>query len=180
MEATMAKSNFRFKAVLSSVKGNLIHRAVFLPQDIVEALPAGRVRTKGTINGIPFALAPQYKKEGGRFFSINASLCRAAKIKEGDRVEVFFKLVDPDLVDIPEELEAVLEQDEKGKKVWESLTKGYQRSLIHYITSVKNVDSRINRSLELVEKAKLGLLASQKKKNGDSSSDKKQKPSKKK
>ena len=51
-------------------------------------------------------------------------------------------------------------------KAWEELTTGYQRSLIHYITSVKNVDSRIKRSIELLERAKAGLLAVQKRKRG--------------
>lgn len=153
--------SFKFTGRLSKMTNTLLHHAVFLPDDIVEVLPKGRLRTKGTINGIPFALAPQYKKEGGRFFSINASLCKAAKIKTGDKVEITFKLVDPDVVDMPEELEAVLAQDDKAMEVWSSFTKGYQRSLIHYVTSVKNVDSRISRSLELMEKAKAGLLGLQ-------------------
>src|SRR5688572_8161863 len=108
----MAKqgSVFRFRAGLVKIKGNLISTAVFLPPDIIKKLPEGRVRTKGTINGIPFALAPQYRKEGGRFFSVSASLRKAAKIREGDQVEIVFKLVDPLQVDMPEELAAVLAQ----------------------------------------------------------------------
>jgi uncharacterized protein YdeI (YjbR/CyaY-like superfamily) len=78
-------------------------------------------------------------------------------------VDVFFKLVDPDTLDIPEELEAVLEQDEAARNVWEKFTTGFQRSLIHYITSVKNVDSRIKRTIEILERAKAGLLHGQKK-----------------
>jgi bacteriocin resistance YdeI/OmpD-like protein/uncharacterized protein DUF1905 len=156
-------STFRFTSRLSSVKGSLIHSVVFLPKEIVDALPEGRVRTKGTLNGVPFALAPMYKKDGSRFFSVNAAIRKAARIKEGDKVEVIFKLVNPLKVDIPEELEAVLAQDDEAMKVWEEFTPGMQRSLILYITSVKNVDSRIKRALELVEKAKLGLLSSQKK-----------------
>lgn len=134
---------------------------IFLPEEIVEALPSGRLRAKGTINGVPFALAPQYKKDGRRFFSVNASLRRSAGIKEGDQVNVVFKLVDPGIVELPEELEVVLAQDDKAMEVWNSFTKGLQRSLVHYITSVKNVDSRIKRSLQMMEKAKLGLLQSQ-------------------
>lgn len=135
---------------------------LFLPEEIVEALPKGRLRTKGTMNGAPFSLAPQYKKDGSRFFSVSASLRRAAKIKVGDLVDVTFKLVDASVVDMPEELEAVLEQDEKAMKVWNTFTLGLQRGLIHYITSVKNVDSRIKRVLDIVERAKLGMLHAQK------------------
>jgi hypothetical protein len=164
MAKAKTSSTFRFTGRLSTIKGGLIHTVIYLPDEIIEQLPEGRLRTKGTINGIPFALAPQYQKEGGRYFTVNASLCRAAKVKAGSKAEVIFKLVDPDELDVPEELEAVLAQDPEAMKAWEKLTIGYQRSLIHYVTSVKNVDSRIKRSLELMEKAKFGQLAGAKKK----------------
>ncbi len=67
---------------------------------------------------------------------------------------------------MPEELEAVLEQDDAGMQAWKSLTPGLQRSLIHYITSVKNVDSRINRAMFLIEKAKTGAYSRKKKNDG--------------
>jgi hypothetical protein len=157
-----SKSSFSFSSRLGTIEGTLIHTVIYLPEDIVKELPEGRVRAKGTINGIPFALAPQYVKDGSRYFAVGAPLRKAIKIREGDPVKVIFKLVDPNIVDVPEELEAVLAQDDKAMKVWEGLTPGYQRSLIHYITSVKNVDSRIKRSLELMEKAKAGQLSTQK------------------
>lgn len=162
----MPKKEFHFKSILSPIKGTFLNTVIYLPKDIVVALPKGRVRTKGTINGAAFALAPQYKKDGSRYFSVSSALRKAAKIKEGDSVEVKFRLVDPKIVDIPEELEAVLEQDEEAKKVWDTFTLGMQRSLIHYVTSVKNVDSRIKRSLELMEKAKTRSLGVQKQKSG--------------
>jgi len=117
---------------------------------------------KGTFNGAPFALAVQHLRDGSRYFSVSAALRKAAGIKkEGDPVTVSFKIVDPDRLDIPEELEAVLLQDDLARKAWEKLTTGYQRSLIHYITSVKNVDSRIKRALDLLNRAKAGLLFGQ-------------------
>jgi hypothetical protein len=163
----MAKSKnttFRFSATLTPVKWLFMNTVIFLPKDIIEALPKGRVRTKGTMNGAPFALAPQSKKDRGKYFSVGAPLRKAAKIKAGDKVEVIFKLVDPDKVDIPEELEALLAQDDAARKVWDEFTPGMQRSLIIYVTSVKNVDSRIKRSIELMEKAKARQLGVQKKK----------------
>lgn len=155
-------TTFRFTAKLTPVKWLFMNTVIFLPEDVIDTLPNGRVRTKGTLNGAPFALAPQSKKEQGRYFSVSAPLRKAAKIKAGDKVEVIFKLVDPDAVDTPEELEAVLAQDEEARKVWDEFTPGMQRSLIIYITSVKNVDSRIKRSLELAEKAKARQLGFQK------------------
>lgn len=160
----MPKRDFHFRGKLSPFKGTFLNTVIYLPENIVKALPKGRVRTKGTINGAPFALAPQYKKDGSRFFSVSAALRKAAMIKEGDAVEVKFRLVDAETVDIPEEFEAVLEQDDEARNVWDTFTNGMQRSLIHYVTSVKNVDSRIKRSLELMEKAKTRSLSFQKSK----------------
>jgi len=161
------QKSFSFEARLSEIDAVLIKTAVFLPADVVARLPKGRVRVKGTFNGAPFALAVQNLKDGSRYFAVGAPLRKAAMIKVGDKVVVKFRIVDPDELDVPEELEAVLAQDDAGKKVWDDLTTGYQRSLIHYITSVKNVDSRIKRALDLVNRAKAGQLHVQKKSRGE-------------
>ena len=136
--------------------------AIFLPREIIRQLPKGRVRVEGTFNGAPFALAVLHRKDGSRYFSVSAPLRKVAGIKAGDPVVVLFKLVDPDKLEVPEELEAVLSQDDQAREAWDKLTTGYKRSLIYYVTSVKNVDSRINRSLDILNRAKAGLLHGQK------------------
>jgi hypothetical protein len=158
------KSSFEFTTTLADIKAVFMKTAIFLPGKIIVQLPESRVRVKGTMNGAPFAQAVQHLKDGSRYFSVSGSLRKAAGIKTGERVVVKFKLVDPDIVDMPEELDAVLEQDPLAMKAWCELTRGYQRGLIHYVTSVKNVDSRIKRSIELMERAKAGLLHGQKRK----------------
>lgn len=159
------KTSFRFQTTLSPIKGVFMKAAIFLPKEIVGALPEGRVRVKGTFNGAPFALAVQHQKNGARYFSVSAPLRKAAGIELGDPVRVLFKVVDPDKLEVPEELEAVLAQDETARKAWDKLTTGYRRSLIHYVTSVKNVDSRIRRSIDLLDRAKAGRLHGQKKRS---------------
>ena len=158
------KMTFRFESTLSEIDVVFLKTAIFLPEKVIHQLPKGRVRVKGTFNGIGFALAVQHLKDGARYFAVSAHLRKAARMKVGDKVDVYFKIVDPDKLDVPEELEAVLEQDDLALKAWEKLTPGYQRSLIHYITSVKNVDSRIKRAIDLLERAKAGLLHGQRKK----------------
>ena len=138
--------------------GNFTYSAAFLPKKIVDELPASRQRTKGTLNDIPFSLAIQYRKDGRSFFLFSRSLCKEADVHVGSTVKIAFALVDPAVVDLPEELEAVLAQDDDARKVWEQFTVGRRRSYTIYITSVKNVDSRIKRSLELAEKMKFGQL----------------------
>lgn len=158
------KVTFRFSATLSPIQGAFIKTAIFLPAHVVHGLPKGRIRVKGMIKDVTFALAVQHLRDGSRYFSVSAALRKAAAIALGDRFQVSFKVVDPDELDMPEELDAVLQQDDQARKVWEEFTTGYQRSLIHYVTSVKSVDSRIKRSLDLLNRAKSGLLQGQKKK----------------
>jgi len=157
---------FQFETRLSEIDAVFIKTAIFLPGKIIRQLPAGRIRVKGTFNNAAFSLAVLHLKDGSRYFSVSAALRRAAKIRVGDPVKVNFKIVNPDKIDIPEELQAILSQDDDARKAWEKLTTGYRRSLIHYVTSVKNVDSRIKRSLDLLNKAKAGLLHGQKKSRG--------------
>jgi hypothetical protein len=145
---------FRFVSELYPMKGNFISTVIYLPDEIVSRLPEGRVRTEGLLNGVPFALAPQHKKDGSRFFIVSSSLRKAAEINEGDKVEVRFKLVDPDKVNIPRELKIVLQQDEEAMKVWQTLTSGMQRNFIIYINSARSTDTKIKRALESMEKAK--------------------------
>lgn len=145
---------FRFVSRLSPTKGNFISTVIYLPDEIVSRLPEGRVRTEGVLNGAPFALAPQYKKDGSRFFIVSSSLRKAAGVKEGDKVEVMFKLVDPDKVNLPEALKAVLQQDDEAMKVWQTFTSGRQRNFIIYVNSARSTDAKIKRALESMEKAK--------------------------
>ncbi len=156
---------FQCVVPLSKVDDLLVKNVIYLPKEIVKQLPEGRVRVEGTFNDAPFALAVQHRKNGDRYFSVSGPLRKEAHIKTGDRVKVKFRIVDPDKLHIPEELEAVLAQDGEAKEAWEKLTLGYRRGLIHYVTSVKNVDSRINRAIDLLNRAKAGLLYGQRKKD---------------
>jgi hypothetical protein len=152
---------FSFLGTLEIVEGVLAGAAIFLPKKIIRELPEGRVRAKGTFNETPFELGVQYKKDGGRFFVVSLVLRKAARINLGDRIAVKFKLVNPQKVDLPEELATLLMQDNEGSKAWNKITPGLQRGIIHYITSTKNIDLRIKRSIQMVNRAKTGTLHTQ-------------------
>lgn len=153
---------YTFATRITKIDAAFMQYLLIIPQDIIESINAkGRIRVEGTMNGAPFALAIQNLKTGEKYFSVSAALRRAAKIQLSVPVEVKFHLVDPDKLDIPEELTAVLEEDPEGKAIFDEMTTGMKRSLVHYITSVKNVDSRIKRALELIEKAKTKTLYGQ-------------------
>ncbi|MCX6139426.1 MAG: YdeI/OmpD-associated family protein [Candidatus Kapabacteria bacterium] len=156
---------FRFTTTLSSWQHQFMKTAVVVPESVVEQLPSkGRIRVEGVMNGAPFALAIQRVKSGERFLSVSASLRKAANIEIGDEVRVAFSNVDPDALAIPEELQALLDVDDDARTAWETLTRGIQRGLVHYVSSVKSSDARIRRSLEIMRKAQNRELSVQKKK----------------
>lgn len=160
---------YKFAERITRIDAQFMQYILVIPDDIIEQIETekegkkGRVRVEGTMNGVPFALAVQNLKTGEKHFSVSAPLRKAAKIQLSVPVQVEFHLVDPDKLNIPEELIAVLEEDPEGKAAFEKLTTGYKRSLILYITSVKSVDSRIKRAIELINKAKYSQLHGQKK-----------------
>ncbi|MFN4123613.1 MAG: YdeI/OmpD-associated family protein [Flavobacteriales bacterium] len=55
---------------------------------------------------------------------------------------------------MPEEFEEVMQQDEIGSQLFHQLTAGKKRSLLYMIGKVKNVQSRINKSLAVMEHLK--------------------------
>ncbi|MBL7835155.1 MAG: DUF1905 domain-containing protein [Cyclobacteriaceae bacterium] len=150
------KQSFTFESRLTEYKEMLVSTVVEIPAEVVKKLPAGRVRVEGKFNSVSFNLAIQSKKNGPKYLSVSQAMRRAAGVKPNDKVKVSFTIVDPDKLDLPEEMEAVLAQDDEGAKKWNKLTVGLQRSLVHYINSSKNVDVRIERALFLINKVKSG------------------------
>lgn len=150
------KQRFSFETRLVEYDDTLVATVVELPVDVVKKLPPGRVRVEGKLNEVAFNLGVQFKKNGARYLSISQVMRKMAKIKPGEKVKVSFQVVDPDKLELPEEMEAVLAQDEAGARLWNKLTVGLQRSLVHYINSTKNVDLRIERALYLLNKVKSG------------------------
>lgn len=55
---------------------------------------------------------------------------------------------------MPEEFEEVLKQDPEADRLFHALTAGKQRSLIHGVITVKNIDKRIHTALIIVEHLK--------------------------
>lgn len=133
-----------------------------VPHDIMEKHGIiGRQRIQGIMNGAEFNLAIQRTKEGLFYLSVSAALRRAMKVREGDMVEVRFRLADPEHIDLPEELVEVIAQDPLFEKAWNKLTTGRKRGIAHYVGSVKSTDSRIRRAFEIMEKASSGRLHGQ-------------------
>ena len=55
---------------------------------------------------------------------------------------------------MPEELDALLEQDEEGAQLFEDLTPGQKRYIIHYVSQVKSSQKKIDRAILLINNLK--------------------------
>lgn len=53
-------------------------------------------------------------------------------------------------VEMPEVLEAILEQDETVKATFESLTLGKKRNVIHQIAKIKDIDKQVQKAIKLI------------------------------
>jgi hypothetical protein len=60
-------------------------------------------------------------------------------------------------VEMPEEFQAVLDSDPEAFGAFEQLTDGKKRSLIYYILSFKNSQTRIDKALIISENIKIGV-----------------------
>ncbi len=108
-----------------------------------------------TIKGTePFqcALMPS----GGNFFIIvNKQKRDAAGIKGGDVVDVVIEKDESKYgLPMPEEFREVLDQDPEGDRLFHALTPGKQRSLLHHLGTVRDIDHRIHQALIIIEHIK--------------------------
>lgn len=105
-----------------------------------------------TINkGEPFqcALLPS----GGEFYIIvNKEKRDAIGITGGDTVNVLLERDESRYgLPMPEEFREVLDQDPEGDEMFHALTPGRQRSLLHHLNGLKDIDKRIHHALIILD-----------------------------
>ena len=106
----------------------------------------------------PLHCAIQKNKTIGYFITLGKSTKDKLKIEAGDILQITFL---PDTskyqLDLCEEFQAVLETDLDGEACFDKLKPGMQRGIIHYVNSAKRSDTRIERSLKIIGKIKMGM-----------------------
>ena len=88
----------------------------------------------------------------GNFFIILSTKNLQTIGKSADEKISFELKEDPNPlgVEIPEVLAVVLEDDESLKQIFENLTPGKKRNLIHSINRIKDVDRQIRKTIKLI------------------------------
>ncbi len=145
-----------FDVVLEPTGEKMAHHILVVPNEIARKFITGKgaPRILCVVERdveFPCALNPSH----GRYVIIaSKALIKRNKLSVGVPVKLSIR-TDPDNgLRLPEELAEVLDQDELADKAYHAMGDGHKRGLIHYINQAKSIDSRIKRSLEIMEKVK--------------------------
>lgn len=103
-------------------------------------------------------VALQSRKEFGNYVMLSNKHIKALNLNIGDRIR--FQIgVDPTKYqfEYPETFAEVMRTDPEAFQVFESLTKGNQRGILAIVSSLRNPDKQIEKSLIIADKLKHGI-----------------------
>jgi hypothetical protein len=139
--------------------GTYQYTVVYLDPALQADLPLdrhARLRIEADVSGIPVKGAWQQAR-GRWYLMLPKAPLKAAGLRVGSPVDVSFRVLPQDDVDIPEELVALLAKKSTVRKAWQALSAGKQRGLAYLIASAKRVETRRVR-LATVEAVLLGKV----------------------
>lgn len=127
--------------------GTYSYTVVYLHPELHGSLPLKehpRLRIEADVSGVPVKGA--WQPSGGRWYlMLPKTPIKKAGISIGTVVEVAFKLLPQDEVDVPEELSLALEATPSAKKAWSALSAGKRRGLAYMVGSAKRPETKRER-----------------------------------
>lgn len=136
------------------VKLKLDH--ITVPKDIVETVGGVGTRLLCSINGNEQFHCGLVSKGGGTaYIIVNKKNQKKWGLSLDSEVTAVIELDHSKYgMKISEELEALLDQDKEGFELFENLTAGQQRYIIHYVNQVKSSQKKIDRAILLINNLK--------------------------
>ncbi|HKL02198.1 MAG TPA: YdeI/OmpD-associated family protein [Cryomorphaceae bacterium] len=139
-----------FTTTLEKTGGDLWGYCFYVPESIAESFKASGIKrvccSVNESDKLHVALMPSGK--GTTFVTLNKTFCKKHALLLGQELNVAMEEDRSKYgMAFPEELEAVFDADPAGFELFEKLTPGKQRNLIHFVASVKSTDIRIRRAL---------------------------------
>lgn len=131
--------------------GDSVYTVLPIPDDVSQAFEAlGAKRVELELNEHSFNLAltkaPVIDKV---FVYVGKATLKEASVEPGSRLDVRLRMVDPDVVDVPEDVALALRVSQLSE-VWESLTPGKKRGMLQPIQSAKRAETRAKRIEKLL------------------------------
>ena len=105
-------------------------------------------------NSLTFQCGLNHLGDGNFFIILSSSNLNIVQKKLGDKIH--FELnEDPNPlgVDMPEILDVLIEQDKELKAIFDNLTLGKKRNIIHQIIKIKDIDKQIQKSIKLIKES---------------------------
>jgi hypothetical protein len=141
----MAYFTHRFETTVSlHPVGTYNYTVVYLDPELHASLPlkeTPRLRIEADISGVPVKGA--WQPSGGRWYlMLPKGPIKKAGISIGTVVEVAFKVLAQDDVDVPPELSAALHALPKAQEAWSALSAGKQRGLAYMVASAKRAETK--------------------------------------
>ena len=119
----------------------------------------GRTRVLGIMNGVAIDRALIPNGAGGHEIIIGTDVRKKTKVKEGMKIAFeIYRNPEPDAVEIPEELFAALELEPEALRKFENFTPGMKRNMAYWVSSAKQTETRIKRSLEILRRIMAGEI----------------------
>lgn len=149
----MINSKNIFEAELNAFDNSkLWYFYIMIPDAVSTKLIKKSRRVIATINNsITFPCALMHDGNGQYFININKEYRKKLNVVKGSKLMV--SLVEDTSeygMPVPEEMQELLIQDEEGKAVFEKLTPGKKRTLLHLVGKVKSSDIRIDKSIKII------------------------------
>lgn len=129
---------------------------ITVPAEIVEKVGGFNTRLLCSINGHQKIHSGLMGKGDGRgMIIVNKKRQKEWGLNLQDEVEATIEIDHSKYgAEIPEELEALLEQDIEGEKAFEDITPGQQRFIIGEVDKLKSVQKRVDRAIKLINNLK--------------------------
>ncbi|MAO66589.1 MAG: hypothetical protein CL666_16480 [Balneola sp.] len=147
--------NITFNSYIDHLPKLKLHH-VTVPAEIVEKVGGIGTRLMCSINGEKAFHGGMVALGGGAaYITVNKKRMKEYAVEKGDEVEVILTEDTSKYgMEMPEELEALLEQDAEGVRRFKNITPRQQRYIIHYVSQVKSSQKRIDRAIMLINNLK--------------------------
>lgn len=136
---------------LEPIKGSYFY--LYLERDVVETFPKQRsTRLICELNGHhSYSCGLNHFGDGNYFIIVAKKHLNAVKAELGQTVEfAIYEDPNPLGVEVPEELTVLLQEERELKDLYERMTDGKKRSLIHEMNALKGMEEKIQFALKFL------------------------------
>jgi hypothetical protein len=157
VKAKVFKNEFHFTSILERSDNKLWGAHFRVPVDVEKKLIDKKSRRViCTLNGVEeYQCAILHYRTRLPVISVNQTLRKKLRLDFGSEVDVVLKRDSSEYgLPLADELKELFRQDKEGSKLFHSLTRGKQRTLLYIVAQGKTTDKRIESALVIMQHLK--------------------------